>query len=374
MSTNRASVVKCEPTPVLRPLTRWPCWTCLPLSTVAALLLLNFLPVRAQALPSAAIETAASASSGSPGSESQIKESPGEVEELGRIELLIRDARYSEAENPLRSYLLDHPSSWRAHYDLGYLLFRERGGSTSLEERIKESIAELSRSLQLDVRNADAHKILGLDLTMILRDDLAEVEFKQAVDLNPNSAENHYFLGRCYMGQSDYQGARRELEAAIRIDPAYMKAYDNLGISMDRLGDRQAALMNLKKAAELDEKSQMPSELPYLDLARFYHDDNDLGDALVLALKAVDRNPRSAEALMELGKIYRDQSRWQDAIDALTKALAVNPHSAESYFLLGVAYRAVGKRDASRKAIESYLQYRVKPTTFSESPDGASRP
>lgn len=280
--------------------------------------------------------------------------SPDDLAELKPIESLIAQDDFARAERPLRQYLAEYPGSWRAHYDLGYLLFRIRGGAVPLADRIKESIAELSRSLQLNLKNAQAHKILGLDLTMIQRNDLAQVEYQEAVRLEPQSAENHYFLGRNFMARSDDLNARRELEAAIRLDPAYTKAYENLGVTLDRLGDQKGAVSALKKAIELDKLQPAASEMPYLDLARVYHEANDLENARALALQALDRNPRSCDALIELAEIYRDQRRWPDALDALQKSIALDPDTARPYYLLGLTYRVQGRNTEAQKAFDEF--------------------
>jgi tetratricopeptide (TPR) repeat protein len=284
---------------------------------------------------------------------------PDDVPRIQDIEINIRGARYLEVEPILRQYLADHPLSWRAHYDLGYVLFRMRGGTLPLADAIKESIKELSRSLELNINNADAHKILALDLTMFQREDLAEVELNQAVRLNPGSAEIHYFLGRHYMGQSNYGLARTELETAIQLDPTYMKAYDNLGITLDLLGDRTAALKNYLKAIELDERQGLPSELPYLDLAKSYHEQNDLAGAASFATKAISKNPRSDLAYFELARIYFDNAQWSEAVEALQKAIAIDQYSMQYYYLLGRTYRNLGKLDESKRAFENYSKYRA---------------
>lgn len=281
-----------------------------------------------------------------------------DLAQLEAIESKIREAKFLEVEAPLRQYLTVHPDSWRGHYDLGYMLFRVRGGTTPLADRIKESIQELSKSLQLNLNDAEAHKILGLDLTMIQRDDLAGTEFEQAVRLDPGSAEMHYFLGRHFMALSDFSQAKTELEMAIQLDAGYMKAYDNLGITMDRLGNHPEALEDYQKALQLDEKQKLPSELPYLDLARFYHAQNNLEGALAYSRKALAVNAQSDQAFFELARIYRDTSKWSDAVDVLQKAIAINPYVAQYYYLLGRTYRSLGKLDESKRAFDNYEKYR----------------
>jgi tetratricopeptide (TPR) repeat protein len=277
---------------------------------------------------------------------------------LAAIESEISKEKYLEVQPSLRAYLDNHPLSWRAHYDLGYVLFRARGGPLQLQDALKESIKELSRSLELNVNDAEAHKILALDLTMFQRDDLAEVELKQAVRIEPDSAEIHYLLGRHYMGQSNYTLARTELETAIRLDPSYMKAYDNLGIAMDMLGDGPGALKDYLKAIELDERQNSSSELPYLDLAKFYHEQNDFNNASRLAAEAIEKNPHSDLAYFELGRIDYDEDKWTDAVAALQKAIAIDQYSVEYYYLLGRAYRMLGNLEESKRAFDNYTKYR----------------
>jgi tetratricopeptide (TPR) repeat protein len=281
-----------------------------------------------------------------------------DLKRLEDIETFIKNARYAAAEPILRDYVRQYPTSWRAHYDLGYVLFMVRGGRLSLADAIKESISELSRSLVLNVNNSEAHKILALDLGMIQREDLAETELKQAERLDPASAEIHYFLGRHYMEQSNFVPAKEELKTAIRLDPTYMKAYENLGITFDRMGDGPTALTYYLKAVELNEKQNVPSEFPYLDLSRFYHDHNEIDRAESFALRALHINPGSDQGYFELARNYRDRAEWSNAAQALLKAIAINPRAAQYYYLLGLTYQRLGKRQQSRDAFANYAKYR----------------
>src|SRR6266542_3129512 len=85
-------------------------------------------------------------------------------ESLRSLEEKIAASRFQEVAPLLAMYLKDHPASARGHYDLGYVLFRTHN--------VESSVKELSRSLQLDINNAEAHKILGLDCTLVGRYDL----------------------------------------------------------------------------------------------------------------------------------------------------------------------------------------------------------
>src|SRR5262249_18254423 len=74
-----------------------------------------------------------------------------------------RDDRFQAVEPLLAAYVKDRPMSSWGWYALGYSLFAQH--------KVGESIQALAKSLRLNVRNAEAHKILGRDLMIIGRFD-----------------------------------------------------------------------------------------------------------------------------------------------------------------------------------------------------------
>jgi tetratricopeptide (TPR) repeat protein len=265
---------------------------------------------------------------------------------LNAIETDIANNRLGEALPRLNDYLERHPNSWRAHYDLGYALFRSH--------EIGSSIKELSKSLELNLDNAQAHKILGLDCSMISRYDLAEVELTQAARLEPNSAEIHYFLARTHYTTGVYPLAEKEFETAIRLDPSYMKAYSNLGLTLEALGRNGAALKNYTIATQLDEQQKLRSEWPYVYLSSFYNHQRKSAEALDYAGKAIAINPGSGAAFLEMAKAYRSQGEWQKAADAARHAIAINSKAPDCYYLLGLALHKLGRQLESQQAMATF--------------------
>ncbi len=268
--------------------------------------------------------------------------------QLRAFEGHILEGKYVEVLPFLRQYLKNNPRSWQAHYDLGYVLFRTHD--------IRGSIDELARSLELNVNNAQAHKILGLDFMIVEKNDLAKVELQQAVLLKPGSAEMHYFLGRNFMSQSNFSEAKRELEAAVRIDPQFAKAYDNLAVTLDSLGDKDRALQTFRFAIDLSEKQELHSEWPYLDLARFYRAQHEEDLALSCVRKSLVKNPRAPQAYFELAKIHRDREEWGNAAKSVEKAIAIDSYSAEFYYFASQVYQRLGRLEESRRALDKFQQ------------------
>src|SRR5204862_123226 len=124
-------------------------------------------------------------------------------------------------------YVNDRPKSAWGWYVLGYSLFAQ--------QKIGESIQALAKSLELDVRNAEAHKILGRNLMIVGRFDAAQIEFEQGLRYQPESAELHYNLGKLFSIQDNWEPARKEFEAAVQAAPEYMEAIDALGFALEAL-------------------------------------------------------------------------------------------------------------------------------------------
>ena len=267
---------------------------------------------------------------------------------LPNLEASIRNGQYSAAEPLLRQFLGRDPNSPRAWYDLGYCLYAER--------KIGESIKALARSLQLDVSNAEAHKVLGRDLMIIGRFEAARVEFEQGARLSPNSSEMPYNLGKLYSIQDNWAEARRQFERALRLDADYMEARDGLGFALEALGDDVGARVNYKKAIEMNEARRAGFASPYVNMSALSNRTGDRAAALDYARKALQVSPNSDQALFQMAKALEYQGDLNGAADALTRAIGINSHAASYYYVLAGIYRKLGRQEESRKAMQEFTR------------------
>jgi tetratricopeptide (TPR) repeat protein len=281
-----------------------------------------------------------------------------DLEQLQRFEGFIGDGKFHEVEPLLKSYLKAHPDSARAYYDLGYSLFRTH--------QISASVGALAKSLQLDINNAEAHKILGLNLTMVGKYEEAQIEMEQAAHLKPDSAEIHYFLGRIHYTRNAFPLAKQEFEQAIRLDPSYMKAYNNLGLTMEGMGDDKAALANYEKAFQLMKRQGLKSEWPYINVCAMYNRLDRPEQALEYCQKAIVLNPKSDQAFFETARAHMAQKNWDAAAKALERAIEINPRFAKFHYVLSTVYRKAGKPAESEREMAAYRKL------FEQS--GAQRP
>jgi tetratricopeptide (TPR) repeat protein len=275
-------------------------------------------------------------------------DSDDQVAALEGVEADIAANKLDNAESRLNAYLTTHPDSSRAYYDLGYVQFRTH--------KIGPSIKEISKSLELNPNNAEAHKVLALNCSIIGRYDLAEVELQQAARLKPESAEIHYFLARTYYTRGVYPLAKSEFETTIRLDSSYIKAYSNLGITLEALGETDAALKNYITAIHLEDQQARKSEWPYIYLSAFYNRQKNATAALQYARQAVEINPGSDTAFFEMAKAYRTQKLLPEAVDAARRSIAINHQVADYYYVLGLVLRELGNQQESTEALQKFAQ------------------
>jgi tetratricopeptide (TPR) repeat protein len=265
--------------------------------------------------------------------------------QIANFEDLILKEKFQEVEPLLRTYLAAHPRSWKAYYFLGYVEFRQR--------RIADSVKALAKSLELNVDNAAAHRILGRELFIIGRGDLALREFEQALRLDPNSAEVHYNMGRVYAMQDDFPRARQELEKAIQLDANYMEAYNALGFAMEVLGDDATSLQDYQTAIRLNQERLGKFDAPYVNASGYYNRRGNFDLAVEYATKALELNPRSDLAYFQIAKACRAKGDWAGEAEAIGKAISIRP-SSQYYYVLGVASRKLGKIKESQQAFETF--------------------
>jgi len=272
---------------------------------------------------------------------------PDDPERVAEFERYIREARYAEVEPLLAAYVTkERPQSSWGWYALGYSLFAQ--------QKLGEAIQALARSLQLDIGNAEAHKILGRSLMIIGRYDAAQTEFEEGIRLKPDSAEMHFNLGKLLSVQDNWEPARKALEAAVKIEPGYLEALDALGFALEALGDDAGAVARYEQAIALNKERQGRFASAHVSLSAYYNRTADPDKALEYARQAIELDPKSDGAWFQQAKAQERQGRLTEAVDSLNQAIALNPRASSHYYVLAGLYRRLGKADESQKALDSF--------------------
>jgi tetratricopeptide (TPR) repeat protein len=110
-----------------------------------------------------------------------------------------------------------------------------RPGSAAVAEA---ALAQVDQALAATPRDPQLRFRKGVLLAEARRDAEAIAIFTQLNEEYPELAEPYNNLAVLYAGQGNYDKARAALEAAVRGNPAYATAYENLGDVYLRLAAR----------------------------------------------------------------------------------------------------------------------------------------
>jgi len=130
-------------------------------------------------------------------------------------------------------------------------------------------------------------------------------------------------------------------------------------------GERIAQLKRDKKSKTLNEW-EISRTKDWLDTAEglyfsglFFISEGDHERAIHYFKKAIEKNPRYAEAYFYIGYCYGKLGRFREAIEAHKQAIRIKPDDADAHHGLGVSYDRLGRLT---EAIEAFKQaIRIKP-------------
>ncbi|MCC6611108.1 MAG: tetratricopeptide repeat protein [Burkholderiales bacterium] len=130
------------------------------------------------------------------------------------------------------------------------------------EGQLAEALAHVERRLAADPRDAQARFLKGVILTEQKRTDEAIAVFVRLTQDDPERAEPYNNLAVLYAAQGALERAREALESAVRVNPKYAIALENLGDVYARLAaDAYARAAALSSRHAVREKLKLSREL-----------------------------------------------------------------------------------------------------------------
>jgi tetratricopeptide (TPR) repeat protein len=137
-------------------------------------------------------------------------------------------------------------------------------------------------------------------------------------------------LAVAYSSRGEYRRARERLLVALQVSPGYWRAWVNLGIAEQRLGDRAAARRAFDRAAALAPTFHDP---PYW-LAGLAKEEGNLEEAAALLGRASALAPEQGWLARQHGEALLKVGRRHAARQALQRAAQLDPRDAEARRLL----------------------------------------
>ena len=158
-----------------------------------------------------------------------------------------------------------------------------------------------------------------------------EAFYRTTLAKNPGAWMAHNNLG-VYLQEHKLPGAQAEFEAALRLQPDYVPAQYNLGVSLLASGHPEEAVAHLEKAAGTQHRKEV-----HLYLGAALTDLHRYGEAAAEYSLYAQVEPASGAAWLGLGNALASEDRLSDAVPALAKAMQILPENPEAAFSLGDA-------------------------------------
>lgn len=157
---------------------------------------------------------------------------------------LIERGRAAEAITLLQRTVREYPRSARTWLCLGWAHNEEKNHGAAE--------AALRKALELSPDLADAHHYLGIALAGQTRFAEAAAEFRKATELKADHAEAYFNLAHCLGRLDDPQGSIAALKQAVRYRPQSAQIHKALGEALTRAGRHAEAVPPLEAALLLD--------------------------------------------------------------------------------------------------------------------------
>ena len=217
------------------------------------------------------------------------------------------------------------PSYGRAYAgisDCSAYLYQNAGRDPADLERAMQA-AEAALKLAPDM--AEAHSSLGTALSLLGRHAEAEAAFQQAIALNPNLFEAHYFYARDSFTQGKLDQAIREYEEASRVRPEDYQSPLLVAQSYEDLGHADLAKMSRLRGIAIAEAhlKLMPDDARALYMgANGLVAIGEVEKGLEWAKRAVGMGPDDPMLLYNVACIFSLANRVDEALGYIEASVA----------------------------------------------------
>ncbi|WAR07195.1 TMTC1-like protein [Mya arenaria] len=169
-----------------------------------------------------------------------------------------------------------------------------------------------------------------------------ETLFRSGLAAMPHNAKVHYNYGNFLKDAGRRDEAIQHYREAIRLDPTYASALNNLGV---HLPDRQEAEIHFREAIRI-----LPSHQgAHINLGNILFKRGEREAGFRLLERAVELGPRNPDALTSLGYSLMELGRLQEAEHSLEAALHISPDFREALLNYGALMNKMDNHEASAR-------------------------
>jgi serine/threonine protein kinase/tetratricopeptide (TPR) repeat protein len=181
---------------------------------------------------------------------------------------------------------------------------------------------------------------------------LAKAAATRAIALDDTLAEAHSSMGYIKLYYDwDWNVAEQEYKRAIELNPNYATPHHGYAYYLISIGRTEEAIAEIKKAEELDPLSLIINA----DHGEFYYFARRPDEAIEQLRKAVEMDSSYVRAHFLLARAYAQKGQCNEAIAEFQKARNLED-KVEMLGALGQGYASCGRKDEARQILNELLE------------------
>lgn len=228
--------------------------------------------------------------------------------------------------------------------------FTAEGGQKSIEYFRKAIDKDPTYALAYSGLS-DAYGVIGANAFSRPSDSYrtSQAAAEKALELDPDLAEAHSTIATMLMFYDrNYKEAEIQYREAIKLNPNYSDPHDLLAYCLVAIGNLQEATKEAKIAADLDPLSLVIAA----DLGWIYYIQKDYPTAQAEIQKAIDLDTNFQTAHNYMISVMLAQKKYSGAIEEAKKAVVAGGNNPMDVAFLGFTYAAAGNKSEALKILK----------------------
>lgn len=225
--------------------------------------------------------------------------------------------------------------------------YLESGNRYFEQGKYREAEIQFQNAVQIDPRFAQAHyRLANTYARMHIWPDSYR-ELQRTIELDPGNLKAQVDLGRLLIGAKSYDQAQTITDKILQQDPNNADAHILLGDLAQVRHKPDIAIQEIQKAISLDPNRPQY----YLQLAAMQANARHFDAAEATMKKVLEVDPKFTAAMEGLSLIYQNQGRWPEAEAQIRHAIDVQPGDVELRLTLARLYDGEGRQADAEKVV-----------------------
>ena len=258
----------------------------------------------------------------------------------------LRTHNWERAERILAAEIERQPGSRDLLVLAGHIFF--------LDGKTLNSAVALLKAEKLGPLDAATRYVLAMAFSGIERADLARPYLQKLHEEEPANPNYSYWLGRLDFEAQHFEDALARYREITETTPAFVRAWDGLGLSYQALSNFDEAERCYRQAVEQNRRHSKRSPWPPLDFGSMLLGLGRPGEAEPFLKEAVDSDPGLARAHFKYGVLHEEQGDFENAVSELERAATLDSSDQQPFPALIRIYHKMGRQADEARAMTEF--------------------